>query len=244
MQSEIFKTKEEAGAAAADRAADGIRRALEERGRANLILATGASQFEMLEALTRAPGIEWRRVTLFHLDEYIGVDEAHPASFRRYLRERFIDRVGTLAAAHLIDGGAGDPEELCRKMSALIERHPIDVACAGIGENGHLAFNDPPADFETGAPYIVVNLDLKCREQQLGEGWFATLDDVPRRAVSMSVRQIMKSARLVVTVPDLRKAEAVRRTLQDPVSPEIPASILRSHGDCRLYLDEAAASLL
>lgn len=244
MQTEIFKTKEETGAAAAARAADTIRRALAERGRANIILATGASQFEMLDALTRASGIDWSRVTLFHLDEYIGVDESHPASFRRYLRERFIERVGNLGAAHLIDGGADDPTELCRRMGALIACHPIDLACAGIGENGHLAFNDPPADFATETPYLVVDLDRQCREQQLGEGWFATLDDVPRRAISMSVRQIMKSTRLVITVPDLRKAEAVRRTLQDPVSPDIPASILRHHGDCRLYLDEAAASLL
>ncbi len=244
MQTEIFKTKEETGAAAAARAADTIRRALAERGRANIILATGASQFEMLDALTRASGIDWSRVTLFHLDEYIGVDESHPASFRRYLRERFIERVGNLGAAHLIDGGADDPTELCRWMGALIACHPIDLACAGIGENGHLAFNDPPADFATETPYLVVDLDRQCREQQLGEGWFATLDDVPRRAISMSVRQIMKSTRLVITVPDLRKAEAVRRTLQDPVSPDIPASILRHHGDCRLYLDEAAASLL
>ena len=244
MQTEIFATKELMGSAAASWAAAGIRHAIESKGRANIILATGASQFEMLDALTQARGIEWSRVTMFHLDEYIGLDANHPASFRKYLKERFVAKVAGLGAAHLINGDSGDPPAECGRIGKLIAENPVDVACVGIGENGHLAFNDPPADFETRSPYIVVDLDLQCRQQQMGEGWFATLEDVPRQAISMSVNQIMQSARIVVTVPDLRKAEAVRRTLREPVSPAVPASILRHHGECRLFLDKPAASRL
>ncbi len=244
LKTEIFKSKEEMGAAAAQWAAAAIREAIAERGHANIILATGASQFEMLNALTQTEGIDWSKVTMFHLDEYIGLDENHPASFRKYLRERFINQVPALHAAHLIDGSAAEPERVCAEMGELIKAHPIDLACVGIGENGHLAFNDPPADFETTAPYLVVTLDQKCREQQMGEGWFETIESVPARAVSMSVHHIMQSAGIVVTVPDRRKADAVKRTLNDPIAPEIPASILRNHSNCRLFLDKAAAALI
>jgi len=232
------------GVAAAQWAAAAIREAIAERGHANIILATGASQFEMLHSLTQTESIDWSKVTMFHLDEYIGLDENHPASFRKYLRERFINQVPTLSAAHLIDGSAAEPERVCAEMGKLIKAHLIDVACVGIGENGHLAFNDPPADFETTSPYLVVTLDQKCREQQMGEGWFETIESVPTRAISMSVHHIMQSARIVVTVPDRRKADAVRRTLNDPISPEIPASILRNHSNCRLFLDKDAAALI
>ena len=244
METHIFATKEQTGPAAADAAATGIRNAIAQRGQANLILATGASQFEMLEDLVAAEGIDWSNVVMFHLDEYIGLGPDHPASFRKYLRERFVEKVGVLKAAHLVNGDAEDPAQECERLGALIQAHPIDVACIGIGENGHLAFNDPPADFETQQPYLVVQLDERCRRQQLGEGWFETLEQVPSRAISMSIRQILKSSQLVVTVPDRRKAEAVRNALEGPVTPDCPASILREHENCSMFLDGPAGSLL
>lgn len=240
----VCDTKEELGRRAAADGAERIRAALAGRGAAHVILATGASQFEMLAALVAADGIDWPRVTFFHLDEYIGMPMSHPASFRKYLKERVVDRLPRPPAAfHMIDGQA-DPQAECRRLGELIARHPIDVAFIGIGENGHLAFNDPPADFQAEQPYLVVELDEACRRQQLGEGWFATLDDVPRRAVSMSVRQIMRSAAIVCTVPDRRKAEAVRAALEGPVTPDVPASILQEHPQAAIYLDAESASLL
>jgi len=244
METRVFETKEKMGQAAADAAAAGIRDAITQRSQANLILATGASQFEMLENLVAAEGLDWPKVVMFHLDEYIGLGPDHPASFRKYLRERFVEKVGALKAAHFVDGDAGDPARECRRLGALIQAHPIDVACIGIGENGHLAFNDPPADFETEVPYLVVQLDERCRKQQLGEGWFETLEQVPAQAISMSIRQILKSKQLVVTVPDRRKAEAVTNALEGPVTPDCPASILREHANCSMFLDESAGSLL
>jgi len=232
------------GVAAAKLAGDAIKDAIKKQGFANIILATGASQFEMLKNLVADKGIDWSKVTMFHLDEYIGLGISHPASFRKYLTERFVDKVGELKSYHLVNGDNEDPEAECARLGELIKANPIDVACVGIGENGHLAFNDPPADFETETPYLVVNLDQKCREQQMGEGWFATLDLVPKQAISMSVKQIMKSAKIIVTVPDLRKAEAVKNTLSQSISPDLPATILKSHPDCYLVMDEAAASLL
>ncbi len=231
------------GAAAAERAAGKIRAALADRGEATIILATGSSQFETLDALVAAGDIDWSAVTMFHLDEYIGLRADHPASFRKYLRERFIDRVGPLKDVYLVDGEAGEPDLECRRLGAIITEHPVDVALVGIGENGHLAFNDPPADFETEAPFIVVDLDEPCRRQQLGEGWFDSLDDVPRRAISMSIRQIMKSRSLVVSVPDERKAAAVKNALEGEVTPAVPASIIQEHPDCAVFLDRAAARL-
>lgn len=221
-----------------------MRKALRERGEVHIIVATGASQFEMLEALTREAGIDWAKVTVFHLDEYVGLPIDHPASFRKYLKERFEDRLpGPVRAFHYINGEEDAAAE-CERVGTLISNAPIDVAFVGIGENGHLAFNDPPADFDTGSPYLVVDLDEDCRKQQFGEGWFPTLDAVPGKAISMSVRQIMKSGAIICTVPDERKAEAVRKAVEGEVSPKVPASILQEHGDCRLYLDGPAASLL
>jgi len=240
----VFATKEAMGAAAAQAAAQGIQQAIAARNQANLILATGASQFEMLKALTATAHLDWTKVVMFHLDEYIGLGADHPASFRKYLKERFVDQVGQLKAVHFVDGDAPDPTAECQRLGEVIRRHPIDVACIGIGENGHLAFNDPPADFTTDKPYLVVDLDERCRKQQLGEGWFPTLDDVPRQAISMSIRQILKSERLVVTVPDERKAAAVAGALTGPVTPGCPASILQEHKHCAIYLDEPAASQL
>ncbi len=243
MEQHIFEDGNALGAAAAARAAIGIRQALAERGVANIILATGASQFATLEHLL-AHEIDWSLVNMFHLDEYIGLPASHPASFRRYLQERFVDKTGGLKAAHFVQGDAPDPAQECQRLGDLIRAHPIDVALVGIGENGHLAFNDPPADFETEEPYIVVTLDEACRRQQMGEGWFASLEDVPGQAISMSIQQILKSGTIVCSVPDERKAQAVRDTLMGEIGPERPASILRTHPDCALFLDREAASLL
>ncbi len=238
----VCKDKEELGKLAAERGASLIRCAIEEKGEANIILATGASQFEMLAHLVKAD-VDWTKVTAFHLDEYIGLPETHPASFRRYLKERFASRV-PLRQFHFVNGDAPDPHAECRRLGDLISRHPIDVAFVGIGENGHLAFNDPPADFETEEPYLVVELDEACRKQQLGEGWFSSLDEVPTRAISMSIRQILKSRTIICSVPDLRKAQAVQKAVEGPVTPQVPSSILQRHPQTFLYLDPESASLL
>ena len=243
MQTRVFETKQEMAEKAAAHAAASLAAAIAARGEARAIAATGASQFEFLDALCRLSGVEWSRVVFFHLDEYVGLPETHPASFRRYLRERIVDRVhpGTF---HFIEGDAADAAAECRRVGALLNQRPIDVAFVGIGENGHLAFNDPPADFETEEPYLVVTLDEPCRRQQLGEGWFARLEDVPARAVSMSVRQILKAREVLAVVPDHRKAQAVRDCLELPVSPAHPASALRQHARTTLFLDREAARLL
>jgi len=221
-----------------------IRAAIAARGKASIIVATGASQFEMLDALVGMADINWYNVVAFHLDEYVGLPINHPASFRGYLWDRFVRRLPTpLRAFHYLDG-EGDVKAMIEAKSAEILRHAIDVAFIGIGENGHLAFNDPPADFETEKPYLVVKLDEACRKQQVGEGWFAGMQDVPTHAISMSVRQILKSASIICTVPDERKAKAVQAALQGPVTANVPASILQKHGDTAIFLDKPAASLL
>ncbi|MEI7829563.1 MAG: glucosamine-6-phosphate deaminase [Prolixibacteraceae bacterium] len=237
----ISESKQELGRKAAARGAEFIRKAIRERGFANIIVATGASQFEMLGELVQED-IDWKVVTAFHLDEYIGIPSTHPASFRKYLKERFADIV--LPKDFNYVNGDTNPYEECIRLGKLITRHPIDVAFVGIGENGHLAFNDPPADFETEQAYLVVTLDEACRKQQMGEGWFPTLEDVPREAISMSIRQIMKSKAIICSVPDSRKADAVKNTMEGTVSPEIPASILRQHEAAWLYLDKDSATLL
>src|SRR3982751_6465122 len=238
MKIELYNTSRELGKAAGTNAARLIHKAIEINGAANIILATGTSQFDTLNQLV-SEDIDWSKVMMFHLDEYISLPITHPASFRKYLQERFISKVPLLKAAYLINGETGAQQE-CERLGKLITEHPIDVALVGIGENGHLAFNDPPADFETEAPYIVVTLDERCRQQQVGEGWFATVADVPATAISMSVRQILRARGIVCVVPDRRKAEAVRATLEGPIDPMTPASILRTHPDVTLYLDEAS----
>ncbi len=232
----------ELGRRAASAGAGLIRATLAARGSARIILATGASQFALLDHLVREPGIDWRRVTAFHLDEYVGLPEDHPASFRRYLRERFVARVGAVDFVP-VDGNAPPAAEIAR-LGALIGAAPIDVCFAGLGENCHLAFNDPPADFDTEAAFLTVTLDEACRRQQLGEGWFPTLADVPQAALSMSIRQIMRSTAIVLSVPDARKAQAVSDMLHRPVGPLHPGTILRQHPDVRLFLDTASAALL
>jgi glucosamine-6-phosphate deaminase len=232
------------GAAAAALGAARIREAIKARGAANIIVATGASQFEMLDALVEAPDVAWDRVTGFHLDEYVGLPITHPASFRNYLWQRFHRRLSLpLRAFHYIAGDT-EPHAECARLGALIRQAPIDVCFAGIGENAHLAFNDPPADFETGEPYLVVGLDEDCRKQQFGEGWFRTLNAVPTHAISMSIQQIMASRTIIITAPDERKARAVQRSLEGPVTPAVPSSILQRHGDTHVFLDPASAAQL
>lgn len=244
MQIIISQSKQEMGAKAAAEGGRTIRQALEKRGKANIIVATGASQFEMLAELVKQSGINWNHITAFHLDEYVGMPITHGASFRKYLWERFVSKLPLpLAAFHYIDAERDAPAE-CKRLGELIRKHPIDVAFIGIGENGHLAFNDPPADFETEEPYLVVNLDEACRKQQLGEGWFPTLADVPKQAISMAIRQILKSGQIICTVPDARKAAAVKGSVKGPVTPNVPGSILQQHGNTHLFLDrESSAGL-
>jgi glucosamine-6-phosphate deaminase len=239
---QVLPDKTALGAAAAGRASIILRETIAARGQARIVAATGASQFEFLAALSAAPGIDWKKVEMFHLDEYLGLPETHPASFRKYLRERLIDRVG-IERHHLLDL-EGDVPAVIRAVSTAIRAAPIDVAFVGIGENGHLAFNDPPADFVTDEPYIVVELDRACRQQQVGEGWFGRLEEVPTQAVSMTVRQILEAREILCIVPDRRKAEAVRASLRGPVTPEVPASALREHPNTTLYLDPGSAALL
>ncbi len=240
MEISVFADKAAIGAAAAADGGAHIQAAIAGNGRANIVLATGISQFEMLDALVGMAGIDWSKVTAFHLDEYIGLSFSHPASFRRFLQDRFVDRVGSLGAFHYIDGEADDPEAEAQRLDAVIGAHPIDVAFIGIGENGHLAFNDPPADFTTEKPYIIVTLDDACRRQQMGEGWFGRLEDVPDQAISMSIRHILKSRNLIVSVPDSRKTEAVKDAVEGEISPLCPASILQTHPECRLLLDRSS----
>jgi len=243
MNVNIFGTKEEMGAAAAKKAADALKSAINEKGKAVFVAATGASQFEFLDMLTKEQGIDWQKTEMFHLDEYTGIPDTHPASFRGYLKQRLIDVVKP-GAVHLINGDAEDTAAECERLNGLISGSDIDVTFCGIGENGHLAFNDPPADFSTETPYLVVELDAACRKQQLGEGWFKSLEEVPEKAISMSIRQIMKSRKIICTIPDERKAEAVRNCLEKEVSNMYPASILREHGGVSFFLDGKAASML
>ena len=242
MEIKVFRSKGDLAQAAAVQAASLIREAISRRGIARIIAATGASQFEFLDVLTRVPDIDWSRVEMFHLDEYVGLSESAPASFCRYLRERMINKVG-LKRYHLLDG-TDDPGAVIKRVSEEIRNAPIDVAFAGVGENGHLAFNDPPADFDTDEAYMVVNLDEDCRRQQLGEGWFPTLADVPRQALSMTIRQLMKAEHILCIVPDARKAKAIGACFDGEVSPMAPASILQRHANAIIYLDQESSALL
>lgn len=242
LKVKMFSDKPALAAAAAKHAAASIREAIQSRHHARIIAATGTSQLEFLEALTKAPNIDWRCVEMFHLDEYVGMPMSHPASFRKFLLERLIQKVG-ITNYHFLDGDS-DPSTVIDRVATALAASPIDVAFVGIGENGHLAFNDPPADFENEEPYLIVNLDEACRRQQVGEGWFASIADVPKRAISMSVRQILKARDIIAVVPDSRKAKAVQACLEGDISPMSPASILRRHPNATIYLDSNSAALL
>jgi glucosamine-6-phosphate deaminase len=238
----VFDDKISLGKAAAIQATAAIRSAIAERGQARVVAASAASQFEFLEALTASPGIQWKEVELFHLDEYIGLPMTHPASFCKFLQERLIGKTG-IVHSHLLDGSR-DPKEVIRSVGEAISSAPIDIAFLGIGENGHIAFNDPPADFEIEEPYITVALDHACRMQQVGEGWFKDLDAVPTHAISMSVRQVLKAREILAVVPDARKASAIKLCFDGPIRPMAPSSILRNHSNATVYLDRQSSALL
>jgi len=239
----VFNDKVSLGRAAAEQAATAILHAIAARGRARIIAATAASQLEFLTALTKAPGIDWSKVEAFHLDEYIGLPIAHPGSFRKMLLEQLVRKTG-ITSYHLLDGDAADPAAVVREVGQQLASAPIDIAFLGIGENGHIAFNDPPADFTTEDPYIIVNLDEACRRQQVGEAWFTDISQVPKNAISMSARQILKAKEILAVVPDQRKAQAIKKCFEGEISPMAPASILRRHPNATVYLDRASASLL
>jgi glucosamine-6-phosphate deaminase len=238
----VFSEKLTSGKAAATQAAETIQRAIRNSGKARMVAASAASQFEFLDALTSTQGVDWNRVELFHLDEYIGLPMTHPASFCRFLQEHLIGKTG-ITNTHLLNGEE-NPAEVIARASKAISEAPIDVAFVGIGENGHLAFNDPPADFETEEAYIIVNLDEACRRQQVGEGWFKDLDAVPRQAISMSVRQVLKAKEIIAVVPDTRKAEAIKACFGGKINPMAPSSILCTHPNATIYLDMDSAALL
>ena len=243
MRIKILSDKTALSHAAAEQATIAVRNAISDHGTARIVAATAASQIEFLDALTRAPGIDWKRVEAFHLDEYIGLPISHPGSFRKMLVQQLISKTG-IPKYHLLDGDAPEPAEVVRNVSATLASAPVDIAFLGVGENGHIAFNDPPADFDIEEPYIIVNLDEACRQQQVGEAWFADISQVPQQAISMSVRQILKAKEILAVVPDTRKAEAIKRCFEGEVSPMAPASILRTHPNATIYLDRYSASLL
>jgi glucosamine-6-phosphate deaminase len=243
MQLRIFRDKSSLSQAAAEQAANAIRGAVGDHGRARIVAATAASQIEFLDALTKASGIDWRKVEAFHLDEYIGLPVTHPGSFRKMLIEQLIQKTA-IVNYHLLDGDADDPASVARLVGKELASAPVDIAFLGIGENGHIAFNDPPADFEIEEPYIVVNLDEACRQQQVGEAWFANISQVPKQALSMSVQQILKAKEILAVVPDQRKAQAVKACFEGEISPMAPASILRTHPNATVYLDKNSASML
>jgi len=242
MNVKVFNDKRSLGEAAADQAATAIRNAIRDRRRARIVAATAASQVEFLECLASADDIDWRLVEAFHLDEYVGLPITHPGSFRRLFLEQLVNKTG-IVHYHLLDG-EGDPAAAVRGVNEAISSAPIDIAFLGIGENAHLAFNDPPADFETEEPYLIVTLDEACRRQQVGEAWFTDISEVPEQAISMSVRQILKAKELLVVVPDSRKAQAVKACVEGEITPMAPASILRTHLNATVYLDTYSAALL
>jgi len=239
MEIRICKDSVELGKSAAKHVAQVLRDCIAENGSARIVLSTGASQFDTIKALVEEPDIKWECVEMFHLDEYVDLPITHVASFRKYLQERFVDKVGKLKAVHFVDG----TKECISKLTEEIRKSPIDIGLIGIGENAHIAFNDPPADFDTKEAYIIVNLNETCKKQQMGEGWFATIDDVPKQAVSMTAYQIMQCKRIVSCVPHAVKATAVENTIKaTEVDNTVPATLLKTHPDFILYLDENSAS--
>lgn len=242
MKIVVAPDRVELGRYVADQAAIVIRQALEEHDTCNIVVATGSSQFEVLDCLVQQAGIDWERVCGFHLDEYLGLARSHSASFCGYLHSRFVDRVA-IRSFHYLDGTL-PPAELKAAADQAISGQRIDLMLCGIGENGHLAFNDPPADFETQDSYLIVDLDEACRKQQVGEGWFDSLDQVPTQAISMSIPQMLKAKTILCAVPDRRKAAAVRDTVEGKISPQVPASALQRHAATTLVLDVSSSCLL
>jgi glucosamine-6-phosphate deaminase len=230
--------------AAAAEAAACMREAVEARGVAHAMFATGNSQLMFVDALTESTrDVAWSHVVVFHMDEYVGLGPDHPASFQRWIRERIVDRTQP-GASHYLDGRA-EPEAECRRYAGLLAARPLDLCCLGIGENGHLAFNDPPvADFDDPLDLKVVELDARCRQQQVGEGHFATVGAVPTHALTVTIPALLRAATVVAVVPEARKAEPVRAALTGPVSPACPASVLRHHPNATLHLDQDSAGLL
>ncbi|TKJ17014.1 glucosamine-6-phosphate deaminase [Candidatus Woesearchaeota archaeon B3_Woes] len=243
MKLEIYNTKKEASYVAAKKAVEILNSAIKSKGHANIVAATGTSQFEFLKNVIKDKSIDWSKVTLFHLDEYIGLPEKHKASFRRYLRKRLINKIH-LGEVHLIKSTSKDPKEEIKLLNKEISKKEIDIAFLGVGENGHLAFNDPPADFKTAKPFIIVKLDEVNRKQQLKEGWFSKLSDVPKQAISMSIKQIMKSENIICLVFGKRKSEIVKECFTKRISPMCPSSILKNHKKAFVYLDKKSALLL
>lgn len=243
MLLKLFPDKVSLGRAAAEQATATIRRAISEQGHARIVTATGAAQFEFLDALTKTPGIDWAKVEAFHLDEYIGLPAEHPGSFKKFLNDNLASKTG-IKNFHYLDGNASDMPAFVRDIGKLLASAPVDIAFLGIGENGHIAFNDPPADFDIEDPYLIVNLDEACRRQQVGEAWFADISQVPKQAISMSARQILKARELLVVVPDQRKARAVKMSIEGEINPMAPASIMRRHPNVTVYLDTHSISLL
>lgn len=234
---DISDNADELGMRAARKIASLIEESINKKGKARIILSTGMSQFETLSHLITYD-LPWDKVEMFHLDEYVGLNESHPASFRKYLKERFVSKVN-LKAAYFVEGVDAIPS-----LTRELRKEEIDVGVIGIGENGHIAFNDPPADFTTGEAYKVVTLDRRCREQQVGEGWFRTIDDVPTEAITMCVKEIMKSKHIVSAVPHEVKAEAIYNTITGRISQDVPATILKTHPDWNLFIDKDSASKL
>lgn len=229
------------GKRAAELIANLINEAIKEKGNARIVVSTGSSQFEMFEALIKL-NVDWSKVEMFHLDEYVNLQETHIASFRKYLKERFVSKVN-LKAAYFVSG-EGNIEENISILTSELRKDVIDVGIIGIGENGHIAFNDPPADFETNEAYKVVTLDQKCRAQQVGEGWFKTIDDVPSQAISMTPKEIMKARHIVTVAPHSVKADAIYKTITTPITPMVPATLLKTHPDWHLFIDDASAAKL
>ena len=243
MRVAIYDTMEKMAEAAAATAAEELSRCIAEKGRATFMAATGTSQLRFLDALTRQSHVDWTKTEMYHLDEYVGLPQSHPASFRRYLRERLLNVVHP-GSVHLIDGNAPDPWSECARLERLVPTDGIDVAFVGIGENAHLAFNDPPADFANDALFAVVKLSETCRAQQVHEGWFKTIQEVPDKAITVTIRGILRAKFIICVVPEVRKAGAVRCALTGPVTPACPASVLREHPRASVFLDVDAASLL
>lgn len=245
MKINVYENKKQTSREAALKAASILNKIIRQKGIATFIMATGVSQLNFIKALIDEGKVNWSKTKMFHLDEYIGIPETHIASFRKYLKEKYISKVNQPKEVNLIKGNTGDPQKECARFNQLLKNKVVDIAFVGIGENGHMAFNDPPADFEIEDPFIVVDLTERCRKRQVGEGWFNSLEDVPQQAISMSIKQIMKAKNIICTVPGERKAQAVKDCFEtDEISPEHPASILKNHEDCFVFLDQSSANLL